>query len=67
MADETDRTDDPIDVDELPQEGNSNARIYPPADKDGAGDAREEEDPQQPPTGDAAAIREGEDQEAQSE
>jgi len=67
MAGESDRTDDPIDVDDLPQEGNSNARIYQPADKDDARDAREEEDPQQPPTGDAGAIREGEDQQARSE
>jgi hypothetical protein len=67
MAGENERTDDPIDVEELPKEGNSNARIYPPADKDDAGDAREEEDAQQPPTGDAGAIREGADQEAQSE
>jgi len=42
MADKSDRTDDPIRIEELPKEGNSNARIYPPADKDDAGDAREE-------------------------
>jgi hypothetical protein len=40
---------------ELPREGNSNARIYPPADKDT--DQRQEEDPQQAPHGDAAAVR----------
>jgi hypothetical protein len=41
---------------ELPQEGNSNARLYPPADKDEEGQ-RQEEDPQQAPHGDAAAVR----------
>jgi hypothetical protein len=67
MADETERTDDTIQVEELPHEGNSNARIYPPADKGDAGEAREDEDPEQPPTGDAAARRKGADQGAQSE
>ena len=40
---------------ELPPEGTSNARIYPPVEE--AGEKREEEDPQQAPHGDAAAVR----------
>ena len=46
---------DEIDEKDLPQEGNSNARIYPPAEE--AGEKRDEEDPQQAPHGDAAAVR----------
>jgi hypothetical protein len=44
-----------IDEQELPQEGNSNARLYPPAGKDDGGNR--EEDPQQANQGDAAAVR----------
>jgi hypothetical protein len=40
---------------ELPEAGNSNARIYPPAED--AGEKRDEGDPQQAPHGDAAAVR----------
>ena len=46
---------DEINEKELPEEGNSNARIYPPVEE--AGDKREDEDPQQAPHGDAAAVR----------
>ena len=46
---------DEINEKELPPEGNSNARIYPPVEE--AGEKREEEDPQQAPHGDAAAVR----------
>jgi len=46
-----------IDENELPQEGNSNARIYPPVEESEPGG--QEEDPQQPEHGDAAAVREG--------
>jgi hypothetical protein len=48
---------DEIDEKELPKEGNSNARIYPPVEK--AEERREEEDPQQASHGDAAAVRDG--------
>ena len=47
-----------IDETELPEAGNSNARIYPPVEKDEDAATREE-DPQQPEQGDAAAVREG--------
>jgi hypothetical protein len=53
---------DPIDEEELPQAGNSEARIYPPMEE--ADEADGDDDPQQPATGDAAAIRDGEDQQA---
>lgn len=46
-----------IDEKELPEEGNSNARIYPPVEESEPGG--NEEDPQQPEHGDAAAVREG--------
>lgn len=46
---------DEIDEKELPREGNSGARIHPPFEE--AGRQREEEDPQQAPHGDAAAVR----------
>ena len=45
-----------IDETELPQEGNSKARIYPPIEETEAGG--QEEDAQQPASGDAAAVRE---------
>lgn len=62
------RTDDPIDIEELPQEGNSNARIYPPIDETEPGeDTQGDDDPQQPRTGDASAVREGEDQQGATE
>jgi hypothetical protein len=48
---------DEIDEKELPEEGNSNARLYPPVEEAEAGG--EEEDAQQPASGDAAAVREG--------
>jgi hypothetical protein len=66
MSDEH-RSDDSIDVEELPPAGNSNARIYPPADDEDAGRRRDEEDPQQAPSGDAAAVREGEEGAGQAE
>jgi hypothetical protein len=47
---------DEIDEKELPKEGNSNARIYPPVEK---AEERREEDPQQASHGDAAAVRDG--------
>ena len=47
---------DEINEKELPEEGNSNARLYPPADKEDTG---QEEDPQQAEHGDAAAVRDG--------
>jgi hypothetical protein len=46
---------DEINEKELPPEGNSGARIYPPIEE--AGEKREEEDPQQATHGDAAAVR----------
>jgi hypothetical protein len=46
---------DEIDPKDLPKEGNSNARLYPPADQDEP-DNRDE-DPKQPESGDAAADR----------
>lgn len=48
----------PINEEELPDAGNSNAKLYPPIEE--AHESRQEEDPQQPPTGDAAAVRDGE-------
>ena len=53
----TDEHDETIDEKELPQEGNSNARIYPPVEDAGAG--AEEADEQQATHGDAAAVRDG--------
>ena len=44
-----------IDEKELPKEGNSNARLYPPADE--AGPEDREDDPKQSESGDAAADR----------
>jgi hypothetical protein len=59
MTDERDeRDDDTIDEQELPPAGNSKGRLYPPADKDEAG-ADGDDDPQQAPHGDAAAVRGG--------
>lgn len=55
MNDERDET---IDEKELPQEGNSNARLYPPVE-DAPQGGNEQEDEQQPSFGDAAAVREG--------
>jgi hypothetical protein len=46
-----------IDEKELPKEGNSNARIYPPVEKDDG--EQHEDDPMQPDQGDAAAVRDG--------
>jgi hypothetical protein len=46
-----------IDEKELPQEGNSNARLYPPVEE--AGPGGQDEDAQQATHGDAAAVREG--------
>jgi hypothetical protein len=48
---------DEIDEKELPEEGNSNARLYPPVEQADAEEA--EQDPGQPASGDAAAEREG--------
>jgi hypothetical protein len=48
---------DEIDEKELPKAGNSKARLYPPVDE--ASGREEDEDPQQPGIGDAAAVREG--------
>jgi len=48
---------DEIDAKELPEEGNSNARIYPPVEH--ATEENSEDDPQQAEHGDAAAVREG--------
>jgi hypothetical protein len=44
-----------IDEKQLPEEGNSNARIYPPVEESEPGG--QEDDPQQAPHGDAAAVR----------
>ena len=49
---------DEINEEELPQEGNSNARIYPPVEQADGSD-NPEEDPQQADQGDAAAVRDG--------
>jgi len=46
-----------IDEQQLPKEGNSNARIYPPIEE--SEPAEQEDDAQQAPHGDAAAVREG--------
>jgi hypothetical protein len=46
-----------IDAKDLPEEGNSNARLYPPVEEAEAGG--QEDDAQQPATGDAAAVRDG--------
>ena len=51
---------DEIDEQELPKAGNSNARLYPPADKDeDVADREEDRDAMQPSQGDAAAVRDG--------
>ena len=55
MNDERDET---IDENELPEAGNSNARLYPPVE-DAPQGGNEQEDEQQPSTGDAAAVRDG--------
>jgi hypothetical protein len=55
MTDE--QQDETIDEKELPEAGNSDARIYPPVEEAGAG--AEEEDEQQATHGDAAAVRDG--------
>lgn len=54
---------DRIDEKDLPPAGNSNARLYPPADQAEGGD----DDAQQADRGDGKAAREGEDQQAQQE
>jgi hypothetical protein len=46
---------DEINEKELPKEGNSNARLYPPADETGPEDR--DDDPKQADHGDAAADR----------
>ena len=49
---------DEIDEKELPKEGNSNARLYPPVEE--AEPPQEgEDDPKQPSQGDAPAVRGG--------
>jgi hypothetical protein len=48
---------DEIDEKELPEEGNSNARLYPPVEE--TGPEHGDDDLQQPDSGDAAAVREG--------
>jgi hypothetical protein len=53
MTDE--RSDDPINEEELPNAGNSNAKLYPTVD-DAQGD-EPQEDEQQATHGDAAAVR----------
>jgi hypothetical protein len=53
----TDERDEPIDEEELPKAGNSDARLYPPVEKTTPGG--DEEDEQQASHGDAAAVRDG--------
>jgi hypothetical protein len=53
----SDERDEPIDEQDLPKEGNSNARLYPPVEEAEAGG--EEDDDQQASHGDAAAVRDG--------
>jgi hypothetical protein len=53
----TDERDEPIDEEELPNAGNSKARLYPPVEK--APDDGGEDDEQQATHGDAAAVRDG--------
>jgi hypothetical protein len=48
---------DEINEEELPQAGNSKARIYPPVEETKPG--APEDDPQQAGHGDAAAVRDG--------
>jgi hypothetical protein len=48
---------DEIDEKDLPPAGNSKAKLYPPVEH--AEPGGQEEDVQQPPHGDAAAVREG--------
>jgi hypothetical protein len=48
---------DEINEKELPEEGNSKGRLYPPVEK--AEETRDEQDPQQATHGDAAAVRDG--------
>ena len=47
---------DEINEKELPKEGNSNARLYPPVEQ-AKPPADREDDPNQPSQGDAAAVR----------
>jgi hypothetical protein len=54
MTDEQ-RSDDPIDEEELPPAGNSNAKLYPKVE-DAQGD-QPQDDEQQATHGDAAAVR----------
>jgi hypothetical protein len=46
---------DEINEKDLPQEGNSKGRLYPPVEETEAGG--QEDDPQQASQGDAAAVR----------
>jgi len=55
MTDE--ERDDTIDEEELPQAGNSNAKLYPKVE-DAQGD-QPQDDEQQATHGDAAAVRDG--------
>ena len=48
-----------IDEKDLPKEGNSNARLYPPVEETEPGGRDDDDDAQQAPHGDAAAVREG--------
>jgi hypothetical protein len=57
MSDET-RPDGPINEEELPDAGNSNAKLYPKVE-DAKGD-QPQDDEQQATHGDAAAVREDE-------
>ena len=57
MSDEP-RSDDPIDEEELPNAGNSKAKLYPTVE-DAQGD-EPQEDEQQATHGDAAAVRDDE-------
>ena len=47
---------DEINEEALPEEGNSNARLYPPVEE---AEGNHEDDPQQAEHGDAAAVRDG--------
>jgi hypothetical protein len=61
------RAQSPIDEDALPQAGNSDARLYPPADEAGESEGAGDDAPGQAEHGDAAAVREGEDQQGRQE
>jgi hypothetical protein len=50
---------DEINEKDLPPEGNSNGRIYPPVEKAKDDADEREDDPMQPAQGDAAAVRDG--------